>query len=62
METKSRQKSPKDTEFRLVRNRWFSITILSAGDPQIPSADRGILPKKNPIDTWDWPRQALVLL
>ena len=45
--------SEKFAKVRMDRDRSFNITILPAGDPQIPSTDRGIWPKKSPIGTWD---------
>ena len=38
---------------RCRRDLSLSYRIPPAGDPQIPSTDRGIWPKKSPIGTWD---------
>ena len=48
-----RIRSPSFAKFRCRRDRSLSNGIPPAGDPQIPSTDRGIWPKKSAIGTWD---------
>ena len=51
--SRRRIRSPTFAKFRMDRDRSLSNGIPPAGDPQIPSTDRGIWPKKSPIGTWD---------